>query len=100
MNTTPTTKPAQRSGSAKAAKGTAAPAGRKTAASTRKSQARTTTSDETTPASPLGITHEERWRMIAEAAYHKAEKRGFLPGHEEHDWRQAEAEINALLGPR
>lgn len=38
---------------------------------------------------------EERHRYIAEAAYFKAEKRGFAPGHEEQDWREAESEFDA-----
>ena len=31
---------------------------------------------------------------IAVAAYFKAEKRGFEPGHEVEDWLEAEAELN------
>ena len=50
----------------------------------------------TTPSS-LDITPEERWKMIAVAAYHKAEKRGFATGHEIDDWTEAEKEIDALL---
>lgn len=46
---------------------------------------------------PATITHEERWRMIAVAAYHKAERRGFAPGHEVEDWLKAEQEISAVL---
>ena len=34
--------------------------------------------------------------MIAEAAYYRAEKRGFAPGMELDDWLQAEKEIEAL----
>jgi len=30
---------------------------------------------------------------IAEAAYYKAEKRGFAPGFEEQDWAEAEHEV-------
>jgi hypothetical protein len=33
---------------------------------------------------------------IAEAAYYKAEKRGFIPGFEEQDWAEAEIEILSL----
>lgn len=51
-----------------------------------------------TPPAPIEMTSEERWRMIAVAAYHKAEKRGFLPGKESDDWIEAEHEIDALLG--
>ncbi|TCJ12390.1 DUF2934 domain-containing protein [Parasulfuritortus cantonensis] len=36
--------------------------------------------------------------MIAVAAYHRAEKRGFAPGYELQDWLDAEAEISAMLG--
>jgi hypothetical protein len=31
--------------------------------------------------------------MIREAAYYRAEKRGFAPGLEAEDWAQAEAEV-------
>jgi hypothetical protein len=47
--------------------------------------------------SPITISPEERWRMIAIAAYHKAEKRGFAPGNELHDWAEAEKEIDKLI---
>jgi hypothetical protein len=47
---------------------------------------------------PVGeVTPEERYRMIQEAAYYRAEKRGFAPGHEEEDWAAAVAEIDAML---
>jgi hypothetical protein len=42
-------------------------------------------------------TAEERYRMIAEAAYFRAEKRGFLGGNVAEDWLQAEAEIDRTL---
>ncbi|MBO8086494.1 MAG: DUF2934 domain-containing protein [Marichromatium sp.] len=35
--------------------------------------------------------------MIREAAYYKAERRGFAPGHEREDWVEAEREIDAML---
>ncbi len=35
--------------------------------------------------------------MIAEAAYYKAERRGFLPGFENEDWLEAENEILVML---
>jgi hypothetical protein len=40
---------------------------------------------------------EQRAALIAEAAYFRAEKRGFAPGHEAEDWLAAEAEVDALL---
>ncbi len=38
--------------------------------------------------------------MIAEAAYLRAERRGFAPGHEHEDWLAAEAEVDGLLRAR
>jgi len=35
--------------------------------------------------------------MVAQAAYLRAERRGFAPGSEEEDWLAAEAEVDALL---
>lgn len=32
-------------------------------------------------------------KMVAERAYSKAEKRGFVSGHEMEDWLEAESEI-------
>ena len=40
---------------------------------------------------------EHRTALIAEAAYFRAEKRGFVPGHETEDWLAAEAEVDATL---
>jgi hypothetical protein len=49
---------------------------------------------------PVAISEDVRRGMIAEAAYLRAERRGFAPGGEEEDWRAAEAEVDALLGAR
>lgn len=35
--------------------------------------------------------------MIEEAAFFRAEHRGFQNGNPEHDWLEAEAEIDAML---
>ncbi|HET9044251.1 MAG TPA: DUF2934 domain-containing protein [Burkholderiales bacterium] len=43
------------------------------------------------------ITPEARSRMIAEAAYYIAERRGFEPGYEFEDWLAAEAEVDRDL---
>lgn len=40
---------------------------------------------------------EERRRMIAEAAYFRAERRGFKDGDAVRDWCEAEAEIEAYI---
>ena len=50
------------------------------------------------PAPPrVDIAPEARRAMIAEAAYLRAEQRGFAPGCETDDWLLAEAEVDALL---
>lgn len=43
------------------------------------------------------VSTEDRRAMIAEAAYLRAERRGFTPGHETEDWLAAEVEVEALL---
>jgi hypothetical protein len=46
----------------------------------------------------LKLKGEDRQLLIAEAAYFRAERRGFQPGRELEDWLAAEIEIDALLG--
>lgn len=44
------------------------------------------------------VSEEQRRAMIAEAAYHRAEQRSFSDaGTQEHDWLEAEQEVDALL---
>ncbi|MFN3398556.1 MAG: DUF2934 domain-containing protein [Sulfurimicrobium sp.] len=43
------------------------------------------------------VTPEQRYNMICEAAYFKAERRGFSPDNVIQDWLEAEAEINKML---
>lgn len=64
----------------------------------------TSTSTSTPTATPASlaqknppVTAEERYRMIAEAAYFRAERRGFLGGDMAGDWLQAEAETDRML---
>jgi len=45
----------------------------------------------------LPVSHEERWRMVAEAAYYIAQRRGFVGGDANADWVAAEAEVDARL---
>ena len=66
---------------------------KKKAAGARKRKTSVTTT-------PVEITPEERWRMIAVAAYHKSEKHGFTQGREMDDWLEAQREIDGLLGTR
>jgi Protein of unknown function (DUF2934) len=49
---------------------------------------------------PPVVTSDARRAMIAEAAYLRAERRGFIPGFEEEDWLTAEREVDALLSTR
>jgi hypothetical protein len=43
---------------------------------------------------------EDVRKLISEAAYYRAKRRGFAPGHELEDWVQAEAEVRQRLnGP-
>jgi len=48
------------------------------------------------------IGAQDRYVMIAEAAYYRAEKRQFAPGDPLLDWLEAEAEVDQILsqGPR
>lgn len=43
------------------------------------------------------VSADDRRAMIAEAAYLRAERRGFTPGHETEDWLAAEVEVDVLL---
>lgn len=43
------------------------------------------------------ISPEERWKLVAEAAYYLAEKRHFAAGHSEADWLAAERQVDAKL---
>ena len=59
-----------------------------------------------TPTFGQFVGPEQRAALIAEAAFFRAEKRGFAPGHEVEDWLAAESEVDAKLlhavesGPR
>lgn len=44
-----------------------------------------------------GITPDERSRMIAEAAYYRAEQRGFTPYDQMQDWLDAESDVDSIL---
>ena len=44
------------------------------------------------------LNPEEHYRMIAIAAYYRAEKRGFIGGDPAQDWVHAEAEVERLIG--
>jgi hypothetical protein len=46
------------------------------------------------------VSAEERRDMIARAAYFRAEKRNFAPGHEVEDWVAAEIEVDREIAAR
>ncbi len=48
--------------------------------------------------SGAAIPPEAHNHLIAEAAYYRAEQRGFVGGDSTQDWLAAEAEIAAMLG--
>ena len=48
-------------------------------------------------ARPAMPSAAELYEMIAEAAYYRAQKRGFTPGAEAEDWLHAETEVMQLL---
>jgi hypothetical protein len=50
------------------------------------------------PGSGAALSVHERERLVAQAAYFRAEKRGFAPGCELQDWVEAEAEVLRLIG--
>ena len=50
-----------------------------------------------TDGTPFEPSPAERERMVAEAAYFLAERRGFAPGSEASDWREAESQIDTML---
>lgn len=77
-----------------------ASAARKTpakAAAPRKSAVGTARSKARVSDSATILTTEDRLRMVRTAAYFRAERRGFAPGHEAEDWLAAEAEVEAQL---
>lgn len=49
------------------------------------------------PPSASSVAEAARQKMVAEAAYYRAQKRGFVPGRELDDWFEAEAEISAYF---
>lgn len=79
------------------AKSSAAPAKKSPVAKPAESK------NEAAPAKSAGkpaLTPAERMKMIAEAAYYLAEKRGFKGGNELSDWVAAEKQVDAVIAKR
>jgi hypothetical protein len=68
-----------------------------TASGARSAPAKGKRSTSSKSAGRASVSAEDRRAMIAEAAYLRAERRGFDPGHETEDWLAAEEEVDALL---
>jgi hypothetical protein len=63
----------------------------------RVSKPKTTKPTTVAPPTRTQVSEDTRRAMIAEAAYLRAERRGFAPGGEHEDWMAAEREVDALL---
>jgi Protein of unknown function (DUF2934) len=64
----------------------------------RKTVAKAKKADSPADTAPVqAVTAEERWKMVAEAAYLRAERRGFSGGNPTDDWLAAEAEVDKIL---
>lgn len=46
---------------------------------------------------PTPIDQDQRRALIAQAAYFRAERRGFAPGYEAEDWLAAETEVDTAM---
>lgn len=55
------------------------------------------TQSKRSPVPPALIDQDLRRGLIAQAAYYRAERRGFAAGHEAEDWLAAESEVDAAL---
>ena len=64
---------------------------------TEKMKTRISKSSASSPAGHAGVDAQTRYRMIAEAAYLRAERRGFSGGDPEQDWVEAEREVDEAL---
>jgi len=58
---------------------------------------KTATKETSTDEKKASVTPKQRYQMIAEAAYFRAEKRGFDEVDVEQDWREAQEEIDMIL---
>lgn len=79
-----------RTGKTTSAPAPAKPAARKTSGAAKR------VSDVRKEAKPR-VDGEMRRAMVAQAAYFRAEKRGFMFGGELNDWLEAESEVSRML---
>lgn len=76
-------------------KGTRIPVAARTKALTERSSAYRRAASPQTQANDIDAT--QRHAMIAQAAYFRAERRGFVNGGELDDWLEAEREVSRML---
>ncbi len=88
---------AQQSGTAKKASASASQGGVHAAPRAEAPPRTKRTASSTRRQTAQQVAAEDRWNMIAAAAYYRAEKRGFVGGTPAQDWAEAELEIEALL---
>ena len=93
-DSTRTPKPTAKSAAAKPAEPKAAEAKKPAAPAAAKRVAKPKV---TQPVARMQVSEDVRRGMIAEAAYLRAERRGFMNGNEAEDWIAAEKEVDALL---
>jgi hypothetical protein len=67
------------------------------ARTSRRSSSKTPRTAQNSAAVTAMLDPERRRSLIAEAAYFRAERRGFTPGCEAADWLAAEAEVDTAL---
>lgn len=94
--TPPPSKATADSGSAQEASGSkkASPSKKASAAPTAKEKP----TSKPAASSQRTTSADDRRRMIAEAAYFRAQQRGFMQGDEINDWLDAEREVDLRLG--
>jgi hypothetical protein len=68
-----------------------------TATARKRAPRKTLATPKRKPGATRFVDPEQRAALIAEAAFFRAEKRGFAPGHEVEDWLAAEAEVDTKL---
>jgi hypothetical protein len=69
----------------------------KRARARREPQAKASSESAQPSGSSMMLSAEQRYRMIAERAYLRAERRGFEGGDPMADWLESEREVDALL---
>lgn len=79
---------------------TSKPAAKKSTASVSRIAPKKASKTPQSRTQPARSDATERQRLIAEAAYFRAERRGFAPGYEEMDWLEAEKELDMAVAAR